>query len=545
MKKFSKILSVALLVALVLSLGATAAFAGEDDSTDPPSTAATGSITVKNATKGETYRLFKLFDATLSDDETGIAYTGTIPTSLNAFFTKDAAGNIHIAAGKSQAEVAEAVQSWAAALAEAEDHGESDEHYVTKDVAEGGALVFDNLAYGYYAVTSTLGGVVSVDSTNPDAEIIDKNTPNPSAHKVVDSPEYSVGDTVTYTAVFDAPNYLPKKNASGEVVEGEQVQVVSYVIKDTLPAFLDDVTITGVYIGKFNADDNYAVIGSLQANLSEDYSEFDENKSIEIPWVQEQVPTESHTYTSLYTGGTQIKITYTATLTANANLVSANVNTVSLFPQIDKGDAPGPYQDRDEWNDSAEVTTYGAAIQKVDESNNPLVGAEFKIKGLTVTGADGLYTVVAYDKDGAADSGDVMKTDANGLLRIGGLKSGLELTVTEVKAPDGYNILKDSFKLTTTKLATTTTSTSGSVTRYYDADGNLVATQEESTSSTTTTEYTSLDNIPTDSIKVVENKKGTELPSTGGIGTTIFYVVGGILVVAAGVLLITKKRMSE
>ena len=43
----------------------------------------------------------------------------------------------------------------------------------------------------------------------------------------------------------------------------------------------------------------------------------------------------------------------------------------------------------------------------------------------------------------------------------------------------------------------------------------------------------------------VVNNQGTELPSTGGIGTTIFYVVGSILVVAAGVLLITKKRMSR
>ena len=43
----------------------------------------------------------------------------------------------------------------------------------------------------------------------------------------------------------------------------------------------------------------------------------------------------------------------------------------------------------------------------------------------------------------------------------------------------------------------------------------------------------------------VENKTGAELPSTGGIGTTIFYVVGGLLVVAAGVLLVTRKRMSK
>ena len=43
----------------------------------------------------------------------------------------------------------------------------------------------------------------------------------------------------------------------------------------------------------------------------------------------------------------------------------------------------------------------------------------------------------------------------------------------------------------------------------------------------------------------IENQSGAQLPSTGGIGTTIFYVVGGLLVVAAGVLLVTRKRMSK
>ena len=45
--------------------------------------------------------------------------------------------------------------------------------------------------------------------------------------------------------------------------------------------------------------------------------------------------------------------------------------------------------------------------------------------------------------------------------------------------------------------------------------------------------------------KSVENKSGAELPSTGGIGTTVFYVLGGLLVVCAGVLLITKRRMNK
>ena len=66
---------------------------------------------------------------------------------------------------------------------------------------------------------------------------------------------------------------------------------------------------------------------------------------------------------------------------------------------------------------------------------------------------------------------------------------------------------------------------------------------ESSESTTTVTVEKNLDDLDPAALEIV-NQKGTLLPSTGGIGTTIFYVVGGILVVAAGILLVTKKRMS-
>ena len=312
---------------------------------------------------------------------------------------------------------------------------------------------------------------------------------------------------------------------------------------------MKDVVIDDVKIGKWtytedaNGKRTYTQNGDLQADLSANYTAFDANKTIEIPWATE-TPAGSHKYTNLYTSNTQIMITYHATLTANANLVVDNQNVVSLFPQVDRGNGKEPYQETDEWNDHAEVTTYGAAIQKKDENDGNLAGAEFRIKGLIVTGADGLYTVVSYDPNAAEGTGTVMQCDSNGLLRIGGLENALSLSVTETKAPDGYNKLANPFTITTTALSSTTTSTSGSVTRWYDADGNLVDEQTTGATSTTTTEYTSLTNIPAESIQKVVNNKGTELPSTGGIGTTLFYVGGGILVLAAVILLVTKRRMN-
>ena len=89
----------------------------------------------------------------------------------------------------------------------------------------------------------------------------------------------------------------------------------------------------------------------------------------------------------------------------------------------------------------------------------------------------------------------------------------------------------------TAEISETNTYTT-TITTYYDADGNVVG-KDESTTNEDTTVGTNV--VPL----VVVNQNGTELPSTGGIGTTIFYVLGGVLVVGAGVLLIVRKRMSS
>ena len=92
-------------------------------------------------------------------------------------------------------------------------------------------------------------------------------------------------------------------------------------------------------------------------------------------------------------------------------------------------------------------------------------------------------------------------------------------------------------EVTAQKTSTVTTTTETTI--WFDANGNKVDTEENSVTSVTG------NTVPDDSVSIkIENVAGTLLPYTGGIGTTIFYVVGGVLVAAAGVLLITKKRMS-
>lgn len=138
------------------------------------------------------------------------------------------------------------------------------------------------------------------------------------------------------------------------------------------------------------------------------------------------------------------------------------------------------------------------------------------------------YQQVAYtDTDQhvieAADDQEVKAfVDAGGVAKFSGLKAGT-YTLTETKTPDGYN-----------------TAAPITITFTVNADGTVSATQ---VTGTTTTELSRVSATePSFSLDVI-NVAGVILPTTGGMGTTIFYVLGAVMVFGAGVLLITKKRM--
>lgn len=541
MKNVKKIMALMLAMVMVLSMAIPAMA-----QTVGTAAVGKGSITIENAAKGETYGLVKLFDATLTKDSTattdasGIAYTGTIPDDLKSIFEKDEAGNIHVKDGVTDQQVTDAVTAWA-----------KKQTASPTAVSDGSALTFEGLDYGYYAVITSQGATVTIDSTKPTATVVDKNTKEPSATKEVDPAKGSIGDTVTYTATFNAPNYLQNEETD------KSEQVVSYIIEDTLPTFLSDVAITSVKVietpaqeaqGEEDEDGYVPATAEVSTDLSSSYKAFT-NKKIEIPWVAETVPTADHKYTSLYKNGSQIVITYTAKITSDAAIGAGNVNKVSLKPQVDRGNGKEPFSETDKWNDEATIYTHAAALQKKAESEtgDNLAGAEFSFKGLIVTGEPGMYTVVSYNPSSTAN-GTVMKCDANGKLVIAGINADdenpIKLTGTETKAPDGFNKLPGTFELTTIVMSTETTTTHGSKTTYYDADGNIVDEQTEGGSSITRNDITAISDIPAAKIQPVVNKKGTELPSTGGIGTTMFYVIGAILVIGAGVILISRRRMN-
>ena len=238
---------------------------------------------------------------------------------------------------------------------------------------------------------------------------------------------------------------------------------------------------------------------------------------------------------------------------------------------------------------TVETFTTSLTLLKVDgENNQPLTGAEFKLESTNsanvgyVTGqeyvpmveapegynngiwyklVDGAYTMTALTEDTANKYDSVAATyalvtvdkttyegaqtnaqafvDAEGKVVFTGLGVG-DYKLSEVTVPDGYNKLNDiTFTITWSK------ETGFRVTnvKEWDKDGNEVADSQITISVAGLEEDGS--GVGTVISSTIPNNKGTLLPSTGGIGTTIFYVVGGILVIGAGILLITKKRMKS
>lgn len=501
MKHARKLTSLLLALVMVFALAVTVAADGTTGTTG------TGSITISNAAKGETYTIYKLFDATVSEDGKSIAYTGTVPPSLNTYFTADKNGYISATPEAKEGEnmsegLKTALKAWTAGATAA-----------ATATSDGSALNFNGLAYGYYVVTTTQGNqVISVDSTMPDVTIVDKNSSAPKdLSKTADSDNVSIGDTVTYTVRFKTSNYY----GAGK----DAKEIVSYNIEDTLPEFLSDVKVTSIIVDN---DGNEATTGDGdQVDVTAQFAK----KKIVIDWYDEV------NSKFLYNNGATVTITYTAKVTDNAAIDgTGNTNKVTVTWTTKNGTEPGPGELKQEET----IYTYAIALKKVNNKGTALPGAvfEFPFYVQTTPDANGAYIYAGTTaKEGLTNQ---ITTPDSGVIVVKGVKSG-SYEITEVTAPAGYN------KLTApvTVEAVQTGETSTHTTTYLDKDGNVV----DKTAKVTEVKV-DIDTIAATAVVVV-NKAGTELPSTGGMGTTVFYVLGAVLVVGAGVLLVTKKRMSQ
>lgn len=212
-----------------------------------------------------------------------------------------------------------------------------------------------------------------------------------------------------------------------------------------------------------------------------------------------------------------ITVTYKSQLNGNAVLgKKGNVNTAQLeYSNNPRGKGTGTTP----W-DNVIVFTYKVVVNKVDQNRQPLEGAEFT---LTKKLKDGTENVIPMKID----------TSNKALFTLSGLDDGV-YTLTETVTPAHYNTISP---------ITFTVNADHTITWETERREDILTSLSGDTASGEIT-FTSSKTDGTLTTNVINNI-GTTLPGTGGIGTTIFYVIGGGLMVAAAILLITKKRMEN
>ena len=256
---------------------------------------------------------------------------------------------------------------------------------------------------------------------------------------------------------------------------------------------------TTITVGKGGT--NYVLHDTMDSHLTFiGISSVKDQNGTDVPYTLVNPITDGHTfdisfsndYLATLDDNDQIIVTYTAYINDTAAAGTGYVNETWLTHGDGLKTSP----------DSTTSKTFGLTINKTDDNNDPLKGAGFTFVGTTfkLVGSNGVYTVCALTTGCTHAHVTEAMTDDSGKIKITGLDADT-YTLEETTIPAGY-----------VKAANTEATINNSTTAYHDI--------------------------------TIQNVKGQTLPETGGMGTTLFYTVGGIMVLAAVVLLITKKRMA-
>lgn len=488
-----KVLS--LLMALVIMLGTTigakTSFAAEDK----------GTITVTNATNGKKYGAYRIFDLTYSGEGDNLKVSYTVNEEWKTFFNKDEIkdkyikdnndGNLNpiVIDGSvkyiniTDSNVAEFAK---AALAEIEN---DNVNKVAEETATNDTVSFTNLPLGYYLIhpqgasesTDTTGSIVSLTSTTPNGQINAKAT-YPTITKKVDKKTQDLNKDVEFTIESKVPDTTGYKEYTFEMTD-----TLSKGLKfkeDTLKV-------------KFGEDEEVQITNDNSKPYYYTVEDGADGKTIlKIIYDMKKLQDKK---------GNAIKVTYSATITKDANIGNKeNTNNVILEYSRDpknkeeKEKVPTP---------TVKVYTGKINIVKIEKgkADKKLAGAQFVLKneeGKFYKQYVNTKEVTWVDENEAT----ILVTDQEGKAEFSGIKAG-KYFLKEVKAPEGYNKLTEEKEFVLSA----------------DDDNNIQMEAESD----------------------VENSTGVQLPKVGGMGTKIFTLIGGIVILYAGLSLIKSKRQIE
>ncbi len=572
MKTMKKILALVLALTLCLGLSVTAL---ADGSESEPATGYT--ITINDAVAAQTYKAYKIFDAVAgASNEAGtpnsasytiaessewfltVAGYKTIPSegeTLDPMTAEElAAANGKIETGYVtltkiegkepttwRVEAADGATAYAADfakyLAKHTDEKTPSATATAAEVNEGDTnniktVVLDVTAAGagYYFVDTSLGALTSLDTVTGENVILTEKNEEPTVEKEVeedstqtygDKNTADIGQDVNFQSTI-ALKYGAAKNVvlhdnmtSGLTFKADSIKVVT-VTKNA------DGTETETEVTVPQGSTYWTVTtSSTEAPLDDGCTfevKFDDDF---IAGLVAGLESDKIAY---------LRVKYTATVNENAVIGDeGNKNTAHLTYGNNSTVESTP----------SETFTYTYEFNvfkfyKNGETDTALAGAKFQL--YKKVNNEELYAVITDGKlvkwvaAGSEEISTLTSEEAR-KIKISGLDADTYY-LKEIEAPEGYNILTGPITIVITE------STTASEGVEADTDGKVEYTYNSVTSPA--------GNDETDkNVVKVENKSGTLLPSTGGIGTTIFYVVGGILMLGAVILLITKKKMGS
>lgn len=563
MKKARKLTAVLLSLVMLLAL------------VIPASAAENYSITIHNDKTGHTYEAYQIFAGTVSDDETdgetdGGPMLGDITWGSGvdggALLTALQAAN----AGKygtctTAADVAKALGAEGATAADAAAFADIAAQHLTTAAKtatapnDDGNYIIEGLDAGYYLVKDSLRdddnqtgqvlsdyivqvlGNVTMDPKDSGIPTLEKKVAERSKYQkdegygmyYNDVADWNIGDSVPFKLIASIPNNIESYDEY-KFVFHDTLSNAFTLEEDSIKVFVAATTAANVEQFTPQDDDLYQVAVDGQSF------------TLTIPDIN---PLDAHGNPTNY-----VIITYSATLNENAEIgLNGNENTAYLeFSNDPNGDGLGRTTE-----DTVIVFTYELDGEKVDgETQEVLQNAQFVLLNGAKTEAamvvDGKVTRwVKVDTDAAAGdvempetyeewltlnqqhNGLILTSDENGLFNIAGLDDGTYF-LREIQAPNGYNLLEDDVKLVIT--ATTANGQDWNSGIATDALTGLTIAVNDGEPQPGNTE-TGVVNV------TVENNQGATLPETGGMGTTLFYIIGGLLVVGAGILLVVRIRM--
>lgn len=524
-----KVFAAAAAIATVFGLAAT---------TVATANAAGGNATLTVSTKdakfaGKTVNAYKMFSATVSSD--GGAVSHTLNDAWKPFF-KNSVGltdvtdaNVNDKANDYVSKLKDSALT--AFAAKASNWAQNTANSITADATATVSKIaatdgkytaaFNNLDYGYYVVAvpgatvadtnSQYATLVSVHSTSVTAEIkgnlptVDKKVQVDGTGK--DATDAKIGDTLTFTLT----STIPDMSAYG---------TYTFNFKDTLSKGLTFGQVDSVKVGDMTLtkDTDYTVTTPTASDstlLTVAMKDFKTKQQVNA--------------------GKKITVTYTATLNKDAVVGGAgNVNSAT----IQYSNNPSTSGTGESEPSKVRIFTYGFTVDKytgdkyADDATR-LAGAEFTlapkngtaISFVQVTAGsateNAVYRVAKADETGTTT---IITTPQSGKVDFQGLKNG-EYTLTETKAPAGYNKLASAIGVKVNGQNNGTDTTNATVTITYNNDNN----------------GSNYDQTASNGVIPVQNKSGAILPGTGGMGTIAFTVIG-VLVIALGVAWTLKRK---